>query len=369
MRAKFYVAAFAALITAMPAMAQMSTVRGQVIDPSGKPMAGITVDYSSTETGNHYTLKTDAQGNYISASIIAGKYKVLLIKDGKTIYTVNNVPIEPGGENVIDVNLQKDLKGGPGATAPQQTTDEQRKQMEEAVKENENIKNLNAILKDTVALQTAGNLDKAIAELKPVATPDQKHDVIFARLGNLEVLSAKKQTDVAARKSLAEDAVTNLGQAIKLLTASPEAQKDPTGTNVSLAADYGLLGNAQGLAGQSDAAVASYTKAGSLDPAHAALQYFNAGAVLSNAGKSDDAVSYFDKAIQADPKFAEAYYQKGIALLGKATLKGDKMVPVAGTEEAFDKYLEIAPNGPNAENAQQMLQSIGAKVKRSFHAK
>ena len=72
------------------------------------------------------------------------------------------------------------------------------------------------------------------------------------------------------------------------------------------------------------------------------------GAVLTNAGKVDDAIAAFDKCIAADPARAEAYYQKGVNLLGKATLQGDKTVPAPGTVEALQKYLEIAPTGPNA---------------------
>ncbi len=95
----------------------------------------------------------------------------------------------------------------------------------------------------------------------------------------------------------------------------------------------------------------SYTKAAELNPEDAAGYYFNAGAVLTNIGKVDDANAMFDKCIAADPKKAEAYYQKGLNLMGKATLQGDKMVPAPGTVEAFQKYLEVAPTGPNAQNA------------------
>ncbi len=62
------------------------------------------------------------------------------------------------------------------------------------------------------------------------------------------------------------------------------------------------------------------------DPTAAAQYYFNTGAVLTNAGKVDDAVVAFDKVIAADPNKADAYYWKGVNMIGKATLKGDKMV-------------------------------------------
>ena len=87
---------------------------------------------------------------------------------------------------------------------------------------------------------------------------------------------------------------------------------------------------------------------------------------MTNANKTDEAVKAYDKAIAADPTKAEAYYYKGIALLGKATVKGDKMIAPEGTAEAFNKYLELKPDGPLAEPAKQMLATIGAKVQTSY---
>ena len=71
----------------------------------------------------------------------------------------------------------------------------------------------------------------------------------------------------------------------------------------------------------------------------------------------------FDKTIQADPKRADAYYWKGVNMIGKATLKGDKMVAPEGTADAFNKYLELDPTGKYADAAKQMLATIGASVR------
>ena len=56
-------------------------------------------------------------------------------------------------------------------------------------------------------------------------------------------------------------------------------------------------------------------------------------------------------------------------MIGKATLKGDKMVAPEGTAEAFNKYLELQPNGPFAEPAKQMRASIGATVETTYGKK
>jgi hypothetical protein len=58
-----------------------------------------------------------------------------------------------------------------------------------------------------------------------------------------------------------------------------------------------------------------------------------------------------------------------VNLLGKATLQGDKTIPAPGTVEAFQKYLEIAPTGPNAQSAKDLLASLGSKVETSYGTK
>jgi hypothetical protein len=78
----------------------------------------------------------------------------------------------------------------------------------------------------------------------------------------------------------------------------------------------------------------------------------------------------WDKVIAADPTKAEAYYQKGVNLLGKETIgKDGKAVAPAGTAEAFQKYLELAPTGRFAAAAKELLASIGAPVETGFGKK
>ncbi len=113
--------------------------------------------------------------------------------------------------------------------------------------------------------------------------------------------------------------------------------------------------------------MAECDKSAQVDPSQAGQCYFNEGAILTNQGKPDEANQAFDKSIAADPTRAEAYYQKGVNLIGKATLgKDGKMVPVPGTVEALNKYLQLAPDGKNAEAAKALLASLGATVETSF---
>jgi hypothetical protein len=75
----------------------------------------------------------------------------------------------------------------------------------------------------------------------------------------------------------------------------------------------------------------------------------------------------FKKAIEADPNYADAHYQYGIYLIGKATTSADgKIVPPAGTKEEFEKYLELKPDGANAEAAKAMLTSMGEVLQTDY---
>jgi tetratricopeptide (TPR) repeat protein len=145
--------------------------------------------------------------------------------------------------------------------------------------------------------------------------------------------------------------------------------KDAAKQAQNLAAYYNNLADAYYRAKKIDDAVKTYELAAQTDPPSAAQAYFNIGAVLTNSGKPDEANAAFDKCLAADPNRAEAYYQKGLNLLGKATLQGDKTIAPPGTAEAFQKYLELSPTGPNAQSAKDLLTSIGAKVETSYGTK
>jgi tetratricopeptide (TPR) repeat protein len=112
---------------------------------------------------------------------------------------------------------------------------------------------------------------------------------------------------------------------------------------------------------------AELTKAVQLDPTNAGRYYFNMGAVLTNNQQLDAACNAFQKATEADPTYADAFYQLGICKTSKATAKPDgSLVFPEGTQQAFQKYLELKPDGPYAESAKGMLQTMGSKIETEY---
>jgi len=353
-------------LSASPLYAQaMGSVKGVCKDMDGKPIAGAQVDWVGVDTGRKYTLKTNNKGEYFSLGISPGKYNVKLSKDGKEIYHFSNFPVTLD-EAVLDFDMKKEQSAvvqGQGVSAEQA---KQVKEMQEkAAKETNTVKVLNEKLSAAKAASDAGDFETAIAALNEANQIDSTRDLLWFKLGDAYRSSAPKQTDPAEKQKRLEAAVADYQKAIDLRTASEQAQKDPN-NNATLAAYYNNLAETDAKANKIDDAVANYAKAAQLDPAKAGQYLFNTGAVLTNAGKVDDAIAAFDKVIAADPNKAEAYYWKGVNLIGKATLKGDKMVAPEGTAEAFQKYLELQPNGAMAQPAKDMLASIGASIETTY---
>jgi tetratricopeptide (TPR) repeat protein len=344
------------------------TVKGVCRDAEGKPITDGTVVWLSLDSGRKYTLKLNKKGEYFSLGITTGKYNVTLYgADGKEIFHFNGLPVGLD-ETTQDFDMKKEAAA---QAAGQGMTPEQLKQMQEqqakAQKENANVKTLNEKLNAAKTAADAGDLESAVNIMKDATQVDPTRDLLFFKLADYYRLSAAKQADPTEKKNRYDLAATAYQKAIDLRTANPDP-KDPD-ANAKLAAYYNNMAEAYAKQNKVDEAVAAYAKAAQLDPPRAGQYNFNIGAVLTNAGKVDDAIVAFDKVITVDPTKADAYYWKGVNLIGKATLKGDKMVAPDGTAEAFNKYLELAPTGNYAQPAKDMLASIGAAVETGFNKK
>jgi tetratricopeptide (TPR) repeat protein len=352
------------------------TVKGVCKDANGNPIADGVVVYANQDNGQKYTLKTNKKGEYFSLGLAAGNYIVTLYKNAddakanKELFHFNKFQVTLD-ENTLDFDLKKQSEE---TAKGQGLTPEQIKAMQEAQakqeKEKSTVKTLNEKIVAASTASKAGDFDTAINTLTEATTIDPNRDVLWAQLADAYRGSAVKQTDPAEKSKRLQEADTDYQKAIDLKQKAMDSatKKDPE-DNKRLAAYYNNLGEASAKSGKIDDAVKAYTQAAQINPEGAAGYYYNIGAVLTNAGKVDDAIAAFDKCIAADPTKADAYYQKGVNMIGKATLQGDKMVAPPGTAEAFQKYLELAPTGPYADVAKQMLTSIGASVETGFGKK
>ena len=178
--------------------------------------------------------------------------------------------------------------------------------------------------------------------------------MIWLELGNAQV-GEKKYADAS----------TSLKKAISLESANPKPSPE-------------LLGGANNALGESLAgenkvpdATAAYDAAAKANPAQAGVYYTNETIILARTGQAGDAVTAAaDKAIAADPNRPVPYYLKAQSLIAKATVdpKTQKISAPPGCAEAYQKYLELAPDGQFAADAKNILESMGQKVNTKYTA-
>jgi tetratricopeptide (TPR) repeat protein len=339
------------------ASAQMDgSLSGNVLDVTGKPWVDMTVDAVSDQ-GAKLTTKTDKDGNYVFRNLRAGTYTVTIeLPAPNKPYEFAQVRVQGGQETPkVSVNF-KDIMSKQGAAAvEQQKKQEEDKQKFQGMKQHfdagiallaqvnqakTDMAKAPADQRDTLKAQVTDLSGKAVTELEAAknAAPekDPNLNLIWARLGDAY--------DLAGRT---DDAVNAYKQAVALKP---------------VAAYYNNMGGILGRAGKIDEAMAAYQKSAELDPANAAQAYRNAGITMYNAGKMKEAVEPLKKATELDPKSAQAWYLLGASLVGAMEYKkvGDKMEVVVqpGTVEAYQKAVDLDPNGPYGQQAKQGLEAL-----------
>jgi tetratricopeptide (TPR) repeat protein len=420
----FYVLMISVLsmMFALPALSQTATVKGVCKDAQGTPIVGAEVTWHNNDNGRTFKLKTNKKGEYFSLGIDVGTYTVTLTKDGKELDKVSNYKVTTD-ELTLDFDLKASQEQAVQETAKAKgMTPEQVKQMQEQQAKveqyNKSIGTVNEKLKAATAAEqaTPPNYDAAIASLTEASQMVPNEDLVWFRLGGAYLDSAKTQTDPAEKTKRYTEAYNDLQKAINLktgktaeagtpgATAAPANGQPPQGNgqpaqgnaqpanaappqsgktavqsaldNQRMAAYYDNFAAAAARVGKSDEAVNAYQQAATLDPSHAGQYYFNLGAVLTNSNATNDvkvrkqAIDAFDKAIAADPNRADAYFWKGQNLVGMATTDpSGKIVAPDGTTEAYQKYLELQPSGPHADEAKQMLAALNATVETNYGKK
>jgi tetratricopeptide (TPR) repeat protein len=355
------------LFCAIAGFAQTSSLEGDVKGEDGAALKGALIKIDREDIKGHYQVKTDKKGHYYYGGLPLGRYKVTLEVDGKDVDYVDKVQTHPGEPGVNNFDMQASAKkrqalnqaastGNLSKDQERAMSPEEKAAFEKATKERTELKAKNKALNDAFnAGKEAANakqFDVAVTQFSKASEMAPDQPVIWANLGDAEINLAKSKTGAE------HDEAMNKGMEAyqKTLAIKPD--------------DAGVHNNyALALAGAKkfDEAQAELAKAAQLDPASAGKYYYNLGALLVNNGQSEPAGAAFKKAIEADPKYADAQYQYGIYLIGKAALGADgKYNPVPGTREAFQAYLELKPDGPNAESCKGMLASLSGSVDTSY---
>jgi tetratricopeptide (TPR) repeat protein len=357
LRAALLVAAATFAVIAPPrAAAQMDgSVSGTVLDVAGKPWVDMTVDATSDQ-GAKLTAKTDKDGHYSFHNMRAGVYSFTVeLPAPNKPYEFAQIKVGSGETPNVNANF-KDILAKQGAAAAEQV----KKQEEDKQKFTGMKQHFDAGIADLTQAQTA-KADMAKA-------PADQRDTMKAQVADL---SGKAITELEAAKSSAPEKDQNrrliwarLGDAYDIANR-PDDAANAYRQAIALKPTPGYYNNLGGILGRNskiDEAMAAYQKSAELDPPNAAQAYRNAGITLYNVGKMKEAVEPLKKATELDPKSAQAWYLLGAALVGAMEYKqkGDKMEVIVqpGTVEAYQKAVELDPNGPYGQQAKQGLEAL-----------
>ncbi len=357
-----------------------ASVHGHANNAIGSPLTTgevkLTQDRGATdEKTRKYTntFPIDASGNFKGEGIAPGSYVAIVFQEGKSIDFIDNVTFAAGEDHLLNFDMTR-------KEYIDKMTPEEKKQLEEFKKKNSEvsaanakISNLNTLLTQARTDTKAGNFDSAITAMQQATTQKPDEGILWVALGDAQLGSADaatkaakaagKPSDPAAQAKYA-DAAASYKKAVDANAASKKPSPE------TAAAAYNQLGQALAKSGDGKAASDAYEQAAKALPTNAGMYYYNEAAILYNAGKLDDAAAAADKAIAADPKRADAYYIKAQSLIPKASVdpKTQKIVAPPGCVEAYQSYLELAPDGPRSEEVKGILSGIGAEVKSTYKA-
>lgn len=367
--------------------ANTGKVHGHVTNPSGTSQNGGSVEFNGGKlSGAASKFPVDNNGDF-AAEVPPGNYRLVYravgTPDDKESDHIDNVKVAVGGDVTADIDMSR--KEYIDGLSPEQKKqlEELKKKNSEALKANEVIKNLNEdIRKTTQDIKDADNA-KATATQTLGATASKadleakETEIKTAKFTEIETMM---QRDTVAKPD-ASILWGYLGQAESGLKKYDQAEAafkkaldvDTTSKKPNLSVQ-GLaqagLGEVYARTGKVPEANAAYDAAAKLDPTRAGMYYKNEAVIFFQSNNPDGQAAAAQKAIDADPTQPIPYYLKGNALIQKTTLdeKTKKLVAPPGCLEAYQKYLDLQPNGTYAAEVKGILSGFSTTVDNTYKA-
>jgi tetratricopeptide (TPR) repeat protein len=369
----------AAAILPMTMLAQgTASVHGHVQNPAGVPItsgqAKFTTDKSGEAKDRKYknTFDVDANGDYKGTGVAPGDYLVVFAQGDKNV-DYQEVTLKAGDDKTIDFDMTRKEFYDKLSPEEKKTIEDYKKRMGETLNTNKVIANLNAALKAVSAdlASATPNYDQDIKTMQQATTQKPDEAVLWMNLAQAQNAKADHDAKAAGKTwntdtSIVQeysDAIVSYKKGIEVNAAA----KKPVPGDAGIA--WNSVGNASAKLGKLEDAQAAYDSAVKIAPASAGMVYGNEAAVLFNAGHGDEAAAAADKAIAADPTKPMPYYIKGQSLIAKATVdKNGKYVTPPGCIEAYQKFLELAPDDPLAPEVKAILTGMGETINTKYKA-
>jgi Flp pilus assembly protein TadD len=293
-------------------------LRGKIVDPSGNPIANVTVkiEYQGEMT-QVYTATTNDKGEFMHIGIRPGKYRLTPSREGyrPVEYAYHDVQIRPSDKPVV---VDMKMEPVPQAAAQPSAANQQQQDANAAAAAQVEERN------KAVALLNEGKVNEAVASLEKIVEADPTNSTMQYNLGI-----------AYERRDQFEKARQRYEEAIKLKPDFGSA--------------YLAIGNSFMVQKNFVDAIPSLTKAVELLPQSYEAAY-NLGACYSNTGNYAEAESAFKKAIAINPKEPVVHQQLGMALLGQSKKEEAKL--------EFQKYLELNPNAADKADILELMKDM-----------
>ena len=111
------VIAFTAVVARAQEPAGLTSLRGTVRDPDGKPIASVTIRLQTGEVVQALTTQTDAQGGYSFSRLRAGVYSLGAEMTGFTTTTIPSIFLGAKATKTVDLTLEPANKDAPKPAA------------------------------------------------------------------------------------------------------------------------------------------------------------------------------------------------------------------------------------------------------------
>jgi len=372
-----------------PAASAASTgkIHGRIINPTGQPEGGGSVSLSSDGGAtSKYTFPVSDTGVY-SGEAAPGTY-MLIYREANTpadkmVDSIRGIKIVAGEDLMQDDDMSRQEFIDKLTPEEKKQLEELKKQNAEAMKANTLINQLNADLK--IVSQDRKDIDGATAAatqaLGATATKanidNKANEIKTAKFTDIESLMTRDSTlkpDEAllwanlgfgqAGLKKYDDAIASYKKAVDLETAAKKPRSQVIGM-----ADAGQ-GEVYARTGKVAEANAAYDAAAKADPADAVMFLRNEAVIFYQENNAAAQIAAADEAIKIDPTQAILYYIKGQGLVQSATIdpKTNRIVLPPDCTAAYQKYLDLAPNGLYATEVAGILQQAGEKISSSYKA-
>lgn len=365
------------LVLAGAAAAQYNErIDGQIFDFNGKPYADVTVQMKNTETGQTFTVKTGKDGRFLQIGLKSGIYQITCTNEKNQFKLTETFAVKeprPGAEVGQENNYVLNLKERAAESAAAHPEEQKKREEQENSFKNMKVhfdagvaamndaEALQKQIREAAADQKAPLRDKRVADCQTAVTEFQQAEqgvgVGPKEAGNHATVLGNLAAafECAARYEEAAGAFQKAGE------FKPTAQSY-TGLSTNLAYEATAQNDPKVLEAKLADAGAACDKATAIDPSAAAGCWKNLGIVLSNTNHLKDAIAPLQKATATNAKDAQAWFLLGGALTSTIDAKkeGDKDIFIIppGTAEAYQKCIEVAPDGPYAPQAKAALDEL-----------